>query len=146
MSKLVADSASEPPVPAVRRLPQEVLLDIFGHLREDFGCRSQHDAKRCALVCRDWRGPAQQVVFAEVFLWVNLNAQARGWKKSPGRARFRTTHVTMRDSMSGVLDGTVGLAVLAELGDALQFLELQHEARGGWYQLCTSEDVTGEPT
>lgn len=55
-------------IPQWDLIPREILLIIFDYVRQE-GCRAPRSLAQCALTCRSWRAPAQQVYFKSIHVF-----------------------------------------------------------------------------
>lgn len=86
----------------IQTLAPELLDQIFEQVPSNTAHR---DLPSSALVCRDWRDPAQHALFSSVEL--TSSRQANAWLQSAARPRYRTKHLGLGFSLGMKLGLTV---------------------------------------
>ncbi|KAL8280161.1 hypothetical protein RQP46_007491 [Phenoliferia psychrophenolica] len=109
-----------------------MLEDIFEYAA---GYNRSRSLAKFALVCRNWRGPAQRAL--NTTLDLQTSKQARGWLASAARKRYDTKHLKIGQWNVPAL----GLEVL-ENCPRLRSLALENVAYSG-FELYTSKYIAG---
>lgn len=108
----------------IHSIPTETLAAIFGWLEP----WEQESLTIFALVCRDWRDPAQRVLFSAVSFTYSPIAQARLWLTSPARNRYRTSSLTLLNR----IESQLAESIISACPALLSFTVLHPEG----YSLC----------
>ncbi|KAL8277146.1 hypothetical protein RQP46_010474 [Phenoliferia psychrophenolica] len=122
----------------IQSLPREVLFDILEHLEGTFVDLDQQPWEWPALVCREWREPAQAALFHTIDLLDD--DQATAWLASSGRLKYPTRHLTLGDIGGGYsfIESSLALRVV-QACPMLSLLGIQDDDDGGHALLSTMQ-------
>ena len=120
----------------ISSLPSELLIEIFAYFTGK--CV---DLYRLALVCREWRTPAQGALFGTLNLSMKHPDRARVWLESPGRAKYGTYRLALfRDQLD--YPERDRLTLLAAFSD-LRALDVCDPEDGGYEWCHQSRSASG---